>query len=288
MLTETLHRAAVDLGRRLGTRVPLGLAEVAVRETVARAATVAAPRIVADAGPPRARTWWWWIGYGGAWVVAFGATLSLAERPGFPVPLAAGPIAFAALLALAAGVLAIVQRWVRESHAERAALLARAVVAVATRAGVDEAVLPGRSEPVWPLPVAWPRPGPQPYGVSHRGAELLVADWMRHLGATDAEATRFTGDGGVDVASAHWIAQVKNLAERTTVPVAQVRELAGVAAHDGRRALFFTSGAYSPGGVAFADRAGLALFEYHAEGGALRAANAHARLMVTEGLRPPA
>jgi hypothetical protein len=288
VLTEPLHRAAVDLGRRLGARVPLGLPDVAVAETVARAARASAPRIVAEAGPPRPATWWWWIAYGGAWVVSFGATLSIIERPGFPMPLAAGPIAFAAMLTSAGAVLAVVQRWVRESHIDRTAAFADAVVRVAAGAAVCEAALPGRPEPAYPLPVAWPRPAPQPYGVSHRGAEHLVADWMRHLGATGAEVTRYTADGGVDVVSAHWIAQVKNLADRTTVPVAQVRELAGVAADDGRRGLFFTSGTYSPGGVDFADRAGLGLFEYHAERGALRAVNAHARVVVVEGLRPPA
>lgn len=288
MLTEPLHHAAVELGRRLGARVPLGLPAAAASETVARAAAVAAPRIVAEAGPPRPVTWWWWIGYAGAWAVACGAASSLVDRPRFPWPLAAGPAAFAVLLVVAAVLVAVVQRWLRESHDDRAASLARAVAELAARVGLLEAQRPGRAEPAFPLAAAWPRPAPQPYGVSHRGAEQLVADWMRHLGAFDAEVTRFTADGGVDVVSAHWIAQVKNLAERTAVPVAQVRELAGVAANDGRRALFFTSGTYTAGGVAFADRAGLSLFEYHAEGGALRAANAHARVVVSEGLRPPA
>lgn len=288
MLTEPLERAAAELGRRLGARVPLGLPAAAARETVARAAGAAAPRIVAESAPSRRATWWWWIGYAGAWAIACAATLSIADRPGWPVPLAAGPTAFGVVLASAAVVLAVVQHWVRDSHRDRVAALERAVTVIATEAGVAEALGSGRPEPAHPLPAAWPRPSPQPYGVSHRGAEQLVADWMRHLGAADAEVTRFTGDGGVDVVSAHWIAQVKNLGERTTVPVAQIRELAGVAADDGRRPLFFTSGTYSPGGVAFADRAGMGLFEYHAEGGALRAANAHARAALAQGLHPPA
>ncbi|MCK8609708.1 restriction endonuclease [Agromyces sp. C10] len=163
-------------------------------------------------------TWWWWIGYAGAWAVACGAASSLVDRPGFPWPLAAGPAAFAVLLVVAAVLVAVVQRWLRESHDDRAASLARAVAELAARVGLLEAQRPGRAEPAFPLAVAWPRPAPQPYGVSHRGAEQLVADWMRHLGAFDAEVTRFTADGGVDVVSAHWIAQVKNLAERTRCP----------------------------------------------------------------------
>ncbi|HEX6956169.1 MAG TPA: restriction endonuclease [Agromyces sp.] len=287
-MTEPLERAAVELGRRLGARVPLGLPAAAARETVARAAGAAAPRVVVESAPPRPATWWWWIGYAGAWAIACAATLSIADRPGWPMPLAAGPAAFGVVLVAAAVVLAVVQHWARESHRERVAVLERVVTRIATAAGEAEALRSGRTEPAFPLAPAWPRPGPQPYGVSHRGAEQLVADWMRHLGAADAEVTRFTGDGGVDVVSAHWIAQVKNLGERTTVPVAHIRELAGVAADDGRRPLFFTSGTYSPGGVAFADRAGMGLFEYHAEGGALRAANAHARAALAEGLLPPA
>lgn len=285
MLTEPLDHAAAELGRRLGARVPLGLPAAASREMVARAARAAAPRIVTETGPRRPATWWWWIGYACAWSVACGATLSIAERPGFPVPLAAGPVAFALVLVWAAGVVGVVQRWVRQSHDEHVAALERAVAERATGRGALEAARPGRAEPAFPLPPAWPRPAPQPYGVSHRGAEQLVADWMRHLGAADAEVTRFSADGGVDVVSTHWIAQVKNLGERTTVPVAQIRELAGVAAHDGRVPLFFTSGTYSAGGVAFADRAGMGLFEYHAEGGALRAANAHAHAVVVDGLQ---
>ncbi|MGR2752587.1 restriction endonuclease [Agromyces arachidis] len=287
MLTEPLHRAAVELGRRLGARVPLGLPVEAARATLSRAAVAAASRIVSESGPTATATWWWWIGYAAAWAIAGAATSSVAARPGFPVPLGLGPAAYAGLLVAAAAVLAVVQRWVRERHDDLVARCEGAVVSVATQAGLAEALRAGRREPAFPLPTAWPRPGPQPYGVSHRGAEQLVADWMRHLGASDAEVTRFTGDGGVDVVSAHWIAQVKNLGERTTVPVAQIRELAGVAADDGRRPLFFTSGTYSPGGVAFADRSGMGLFEYHAEGGALRAANGTARAVVEQGLRPP-
>lgn len=286
MLTGPLEDAALRLGVRLGARVPLDLPPPAVRETVAAAARAAAPRIVAESGPARPATWWWWLGYAVAWAVGLAATRALVVEPGFAVPLAAGPLAYAVVLAWAAAVLVVVQRWVRASHAERVAVLARAVAEEATAAGVVEARREGRPQPAFPLPEAWPRPGPQPYGVSHRGAEQLVADWMRHLGATDAEVTRFTADGGVDVVSAHCIAQVKNLGERSTVPVAQIRELAGVAAQDGRLPLFFTSGTYSAGGLAFADRAGMGLFEYRAEGGVLRAANGHARACVAGGLRP--
>lgn len=114
---------------------------------------------------------------------------------------------------------------------------------------------------------AGPAPRPQPYGVSHEGAEHLVAEWMAYLGAKEVQVTRFSGDGGIDVSGLHYIAQVKNYAG--TVDVASVRELAGVAYADGRKPLFFTSGAYASGAVAFAEQVGIALFVYDAINGTL-------------------
>jgi len=127
-----------------------------------------------------------------------------------------------------------------------------------------------------------PAPGPQPYGVSHDGAERLVAEWMRHLGEMDAEVTRFTGDGGIDVMSTHCIAQVKNYTG--TVGVTEIRELAGVAAVDGRRPLFFTSGTYASGAIEFAERAGIALFRYDAVAGTLLPVDAIAARAIQQGL----
>ncbi len=109
---------------------------------------------------------------------------------------------------------------------------------------------------------------------------------MRHLGAVDAAVTQFSGDGGVDVVSYRCIAQVKNLAASSTVPVAQIRELAGVAAHDGRLPIFFTSGSYSSGGVEFADRAKMVLFVYDARRGTLAPANGLAIVALQHGLHP--
>ncbi|MFK4804335.1 hypothetical protein ACI3KX_00570 [Microbacterium sp. ZW CA_36] len=54
-----------------------------------------------------------------------------------------------------------------------------------------------------------PAPDPQIFGVSHEGAEHLTAMWMRHLGVLDAEVTRYSGDGGVDVASAEYVVQLR-------------------------------------------------------------------------------
>ena len=117
-----------------------------------------------------------------------------------------------------------------------------------------------------------PAPAPQVFGVSHEGAEHLTAMWMRHLGVLDAEVTRYSGDGGVDVASAEYVVQVKNLTG--SVPVQDIRALYGVAAADGKRALLFTSGSITAEGLAFAERVHMPLIRYDAIAGTVTGVNA--------------
>ena len=126
------------------------------------------------------------------------------------------------------------------------------------------------------------KPDKQPFGVSDEGAESLVAQWMRWLGVFDAEATKFVGDGGIDVESSQYIAQVKNFTG--LVGIAAIRELAGVAAVDGRTGLFFTSGNYPPNADTWAEAAGIYLFQYDAKDAKLRASNSLARIALGEGL----
>lgn len=133
----------------------------------------------------------------------------------------------------------------------------------------------------FPLPITaerphgvWhPAPGPQPYGVSDEGAEAFIADWMKYIGAKSATVTSYIGDGGIDVVSSLVIAQVKNYAPSRSVGVAEIRELAGVAAVDRRLAAFFTSGKYAAGATAFASAAGIALFRYSVKYGAVLGEN---------------
>lgn len=129
-----------------------------------------------------------------------------------------------------------------------------------------------------------PAPPPQPYGVSHAGAEALVAAWMEHLGATRVRVTQVSGDGGIDVTSRGFIVQVKNLAASSAVPVSSIRDLAGVASVDGRRAAMFTSGGYSTGGISFANSARIALFRYDAVMGTLTAVNGIASSVRRSGM----
>lgn len=69
-----------------------------------------------------------------------------------------------------------------------------------------------------------------------------------------------------------------------TVGVGEVRELAGVAGVDGRRALFFTSGEYARGARDFADQAGIALFRYDVHHGELVGANLRGTHAMENGL----
>lgn len=117
-----------------------------------------------------------------------------------------------------------------------------------------------------------PAPGPQPFGVSHFGAEQYVAAWMRHLGVPDASVTRASGDGGVDVESEYLIAQVKNYTA-ATVPIAEVRDLFGTATDRKKQAVLFTSSDVSAEGYLFAERNDIALLRYSAVAGTLSGLN---------------
>lgn len=125
-----------------------------------------------------------------------------------------------------------------------------------------------------------PKPDPYPLGVSPDGAETLCAQWMEHLGQTNVRVTRSKSDGGIDVESDAWLAQVKHY--RGSVGVTEVRELVGVTSIDGRTPVFFTSGQYTSGALEFADRAQVLLFSYNAERGTLKPENGHARRAIRQ------
>lgn len=129
-----------------------------------------------------------------------------------------------------------------------------------------------------------PAPEAMKYGVSHEGAEYLVAEWMVYLGESDSHVTRFSGDGGIDVESSHYVTQVKNYSRNRSVGSNDIRELQGIATLSGRRPLFFTSGKYPSGGVEFADKVGMALFRYDALAGSLVGANGLGLMLLRTGL----
>lgn len=126
-------------------------------------------------------------------------------------------------------------------------------------------------------------PEAQPFGVSHQGAEALCAAWMRHLGALDAQETRASADGGIDVLSRCYIAQVKNYSGSVGAP--EVQQLAGIASVDKRISLFFTSGTYTFEAISFANKAGIPLLVYSAEKGTLKGSNTLGHAALKEGLK---
>ncbi len=105
---------------------------------------------------------------------------------------------------------------------------------------------------------------------------------MKHLGAPDAKVTQLSGDGGIDIESTRYIAQVKNYSGSVGAP--ELYQFIGVASVDGRKPLYFTSGTYTRQAISAASRAGLPLFRYSAAAGTIDAENKWATQIITEGL----
>lgn len=116
-----------------------------------------------------------------------------------------------------------------------------------------------------------------------REAEYFVCDWMRRSGARDAAVTQASRDGGVDVRSRDFVAEVKHYGVGKFVPVSVVRALNGVAVVERRQPLLFTSGRFTKDGHAFAEQAHVALFWY-GPGGQVEAVSTAARSLLRTGL----
>lgn len=93
-------------------------------------------------------------------------------------------------------------------------------------------------------------------------AEELCAEWLRGHGDYTASTTKDGADGGVDIRSNKYVAQVKNY--KGSVGVQPVREIFGIAAAEGKSALFFTSGTYTKAAKDFADSVEMPLIVYDA------------------------
>jgi len=117
-----------------------------------------------------------------------------------------------------------------------------------------------------------PPPPAYPYGVSPEGAERLVSDWMCHLGAKDVRVTNFRSDGGIDVESENYVAQVK-LYSNTSVGRPEIQQLVGAALVSGKHALFFTSSTFTAEAKRYAAQAEVALFRFVPEDGTLIGVN---------------
>lgn len=125
------------------------------------------------------------------------------------------------------------------------------------------------------------RPEPM-VSCTDRQAEFLAKRWMEFLGEDRCFVSAATRDGGADVVSERFMAEVKHHA--SFISPAMVRAVVGVAHVEGKRALFFALSGYTPASVEFADRAGAALFVYDYARGTLAARSKAATKALAGGL----
>lgn len=134
-------------------------------------------------------------------------------------------------------------------------------------------------------PLPWTPKGQRPrprVSCTDREAEFLARDWMLYLGADKAEVSSATRDGGMDVVSAKFVAEVKHHA--APVPPSLVRQIFGVATHKQKMALFFSLSGYSAAAMQFARETGVALFVYDYAAGTLNAKSPTAKKALSQGL----
>jgi hypothetical protein len=110
-------------------------------------------------------------------------------------------------------------------------------------------------------------------------AETLARDILAALGFVGVGLTTEGRDGGVDVRGRDVVAQVKLEGVKTDAP--RVQALSGVALHEGRQAAFFSLAGYTSAAVAWAEKAGVALFEFDYAGGVEARSQAAGRLLLT-------
>lgn len=91
-----------------------------------------------------------------------------------------------------------------------------------------------------------------------QAAESAAVEHMKTFGFVDAQLTSPGADGGVDVLSTEAAAQVKFYASPVGRP--DIQRLRG-AAHEYRLAIFYATSGYTAEAVAYANQAGVALFQ---------------------------
>lgn len=126
------------------------------------------------------------------------------------------------------------------------------------------------------------RPAPQPYGVSNFGAEHLVADWLEYLGEEEVVVTQASQDGGADVLTIEHVCQVKNY-KNQNLSVQEIREIFGVAALMGKKALIFSSAGITSAALDFANQAQIPVVQFNAAAAWLVALNEHGADFLSNG-----
>lgn len=95
-----------------------------------------------------------------------------------------------------------------------------------------------------------------------REFENICANWMRLWGEIDAEVTQYSGDGGLDVVSSNFGAQVKFYAN-SPVGRPEIQALYGAAAGNGLEPAFFAySNGYTNEALEWAKMTGIACFTF--------------------------
>jgi hypothetical protein len=128
------------------------------------------------------------------------------------------------------------------------------------------------------------RPEKQIFGVSAKGGEELVAQWLKWLQFVIVDVTPDRRDGGFDVIADNYLVQVKTLS-RDWVGVAPVREIYGVAQSEGKQPMFWVRGTLSEDAFAFANKVDMPVFQFSPEEGLINAANDSAKALLEEKLK---
>lgn len=132
----------------------------------------------------------------------------------------------------------------------------------------------------------WNPQGPHPSArtsCTDREAEFLARDWMLYLGETECVVSQATRDGGADVISKRFVAEVKHHA--SPVPPSMVQQIFGVAQAKRKTALFFSLSGYSTKAIEFGNEVGMALFIYDFTKGRLTPCSTAAEKALRQGLQ---
>lgn len=124
-----------------------------------------------------------------------------------------------------------------------------------------------------------PKPKADLKVMSPQEAEEFCSAWLRSLGFLDAQVTRFSRDGGIDVESQYLCAQVKH--QVAPVGVKAVRELFGVAVHEKKIPVFFALSDYTLEAKTFATKVGMPIIRYFPN--SLVPLNQPAELLISQG-----
>ncbi|MEY4559081.1 MAG: hypothetical protein RLZ82_96 [Actinomycetota bacterium] len=113
--------------------------------------------------------------------------------------------------------------------------------------------------------------------------EHYCRDWLVYLGVRNALVSSKTQDGGADIISDEYVAQVKLY--NGPIPVSQIRDLLGTSIDFGKKPIFFASMSYSKGSIEFADRNDIPLIIVDAYNGKITGGNVHGSRLIQSGAR---